>query len=59
MKRKTVERIMRANEYQKNLILSKIEKDNERGELLRQQKVELLQTRRDNRDEAGRLKENI
>lgn len=26
---------------------------------MRQQKVELLQTRRDNRDEAGRLKQNI
>jgi hypothetical protein len=31
MKRETVERIMRANEYHKQQILMKIEKDNERG----------------------------
>jgi len=33
---------MRANEYKKQQILNKIEKDNERGEILRQQKLELL-----------------
>ena len=33
---------MRANEYTKHQILLKIEKDNTRCELLRQQKLELL-----------------
>ena len=57
MKRETVERIMRANEYHKQQILMKIEKDNERGQNLQYQKFELLNTRRNNRDEAGRRKE--
>lgn len=35
----------------------KIEKDNERGQSLQSQKFELLNTRRNNRDEAGRRKE--
>ena len=48
---------MRANEYQKQQILNKIESDNARMEELRQQKLELLKTRRNNRDEAGRNKE--
>lgn len=53
----TVERIMRANEYKKQQIMNKIAQDNERCEELRLQKLELLQTRRDNRDDAGRNKE--
>jgi hypothetical protein len=57
--RQTVERIMRANEYKKQQILNKIQKDEERCESLRRQKMELLQTRRNARDEAGRLKESI
>ena len=48
---------MRANEYKKQQILNKIEKDGERCEELRLQKMELLKTRRNNRDEAGRNKE--
>jgi len=48
---------MRANEYKKQQIMNKIAQDNDRCEELRQQKLALLQTRRDNRDEAGRNKE--
>ena len=48
---------MRANDYKKQQIMNKIAQDNDRCEELRQQKLELLQTRRNNRDEASRNKE--
>jgi len=48
---------MRANEYKKQQILNKIEKDNEKGKHLSYQKFELLNARRNNRDEASRRKE--
>lgn len=50
---------MRANEYKKTQILNKIERDAERCDSLKRQKMELLQTRRDAKDEAGRQKEEI
>ena len=50
---------MRANEYKKMQILNKIERDAERCDSLKRQKMELLQTRRDAKDEAGRQKEEI
>lgn len=58
-RRATVERIMRANEYKKMQILNKIERDVERCDSLKRQKLELLQTRRNAKDEAGRQKEEI
>lgn len=50
---------MRANEFAKNQILAKIERDNERCEQLRQQKMELVNARRDARDQGARLKESM
>lgn len=48
---------MRANDYKKQQILMKIEKDNEKLVNLKNQKFDLINTRRNNRDEAGRRKE--
>ena len=48
---------MRANDYEKHQILLKIERDNERCESLRQQKMEMINQRRNQRDQAGRMKE--
>lgn len=51
-RQETVQRIMRANEYHKHQILMKIEQDNERCKSLQNQKLELLQARRQARDDA-------
>lgn len=58
-KRRIVERIMRANEYQKHQVLLKIERDTDRSENLRQQKIELINARRQQRDDQTRMKEAI
>ena len=59
MKQQTVERIMRVNEYKKHQILVKIQQDNLRGLQLQQQKAELLNARRQARDDAIRIKESM
>ncbi len=55
----TVQRIMRTNEYKKHQILLKIQQDNDRCARLRAQKQELLQARRQARDDATLQKQTM
>lgn len=55
----TVQRIARAQEYKKKMILDKIEYDNSKGQAIKQEKQELFSTRATIRREADRQKQKI
>lgn len=50
---------MRANDYKKHQILLKIQQDDQRAKILQRQKLELLEARRQARDDANRQKEQM
>lgn len=50
---------MRANEFKKHQILVKIQEDDQRAKILQRQKLELLEARRQARDDAGRQKQEM
>jgi len=51
-RQKTVERIMRQQEYHRNKILQKIEQDNAKSMSLKNEKAQLMETRREMKKQA-------
>ena len=51
-RQKTVERIMRQQEYHRNKILQKIEQDNAKSISLKNEKAQLMETRREMKKQA-------